>query len=67
MSIERHPNIQATGLVVDIIESLRQRLRGDAASLPFEKVLEILEQSIQDFVVDVSTQLDEAIDSKTLV
>jgi malonyl CoA-acyl carrier protein transacylase len=59
MSIENHPNLHAVGMTVDITSSLMNRLRGKAAEQPVADVLGLLKEDIQDFVVKVSTKLDE--------
>jgi len=60
MNVEAHPNIQAVAFTMDIMYSLEKNLRGDALE---KKDLVIgddsLAELITNFVVDVSTRIDE--------
>lgn len=59
MSAENHPNIHAVGMTIDVVDSVLRRIRGKAAEVPFAEILKTLDQDIQDFVVAISTKLDE--------
>ena len=67
MSEENHPNIQAVGFTVDVIESFRKHIRGKALELfnsegmeGKQRVLKVLtEKAIVDFVTDLSVALDK--------
>jgi hypothetical protein len=58
MSIERHPNINAVGLTIEVIEGFKKYLRGNASKEPI-KALELLEDDIQEFIIRVSESLDQ--------
>jgi len=63
MSKEAHPNIHAVGLTVDIFRSIDNRLRGDGDN--YKKIImgnKELGKKITDFVVDISTKIDEIVE-----
>jgi hypothetical protein len=61
MSVLNHPNIQAAGLVTDIFEAFRKRLRGKAvvSEQAVKKSNELLQLHIVKFVNELSTGLDK--------
>lgn len=65
MSKEAHPNIQAVGFTTDILGSIEKWLRGGgkrySADVMGDKKLN---EIIVDFVVDVSTRIDEIVGEK---
>lgn len=62
MSVERHPNIHAVGFTMDIFSSFKDRLRGPAAALVNRQAaMTILSEEITNFIVKVSTRLDDEI------
>ena len=58
MSKENHPNIQAVAVAVDIVESIRKNLRGDAANEELS-VMTLIDKDIADFITNISIKLDE--------
>ena len=58
MSKENHPNIQAVAVAVDIVESIRKNLRGDAANEELS-VMTLIDKDIVDFITNISIKLDE--------
>jgi hypothetical protein len=58
MSVERHPNVNAVGLTVEVIEGFKKYLRGNAAKEPM-KALGLIEDDIQNFIIRVSESLDQ--------
>jgi hypothetical protein len=63
MSIEAHPNIQAVAVNVDLITSIERNLRGNGLKQK-ERVLadEKIKNLIINFVVDISTRIDEIVE-----
>lgn len=63
MSIEAHPNIQAVAVNVDIFTSIERNLRGKGLKYK-ERVLadEKLKNIIVNFIVDLSTRIDETVE-----
>jgi hypothetical protein len=66
MSIENHPNIHASGMTVDIIHSIINRVRGAAGEVPVGQILTLLDEDIQNFVVQVSIKLDETFSAQNV-
>jgi|WetSurSiteA1Bulk_404760.scaffolds.fasta_scaffold101055_1 hypothetical protein len=63
MSIERHPNLNAAGLCVDVIDAFQNRLRGKALIYEKDLILRILPH-IQAAVEFWDEQVDSFIESK---
>ena len=61
MSEENRPNLNAVGLVVDIMESIEKHKRGNARKNPKSiHVIEILKDEILDFIEVVNDKLNDA-------
>lgn len=62
MSIEAHPHIQAVALTVDVINSIKTHIRGNALDCKNEVLSDKnLNKLIEDFVVDISTEIDNIV------
>lgn len=58
MSIENHPNINAAGLVTDIVVAFRKYLRGNAGQNA-NAALDLVSADMTDFVIKISERLDD--------
>lgn len=58
MSVTRHPNIHAVGFTADIFMAYLHRLRGPARKVMGARVNEIISKRVADFVIEISTALD---------
>ena len=61
MSKENHPNIQAVALTVDIFKSIGKHLRGQGRQYAGAMINKKVKNLIEDFVVDVSIELDREV------
>ena len=64
MSKENHPNIQAVALTMDILKSIGKHLRGAGRGYACAMINDDIKKLIEDFVVDVSTTIDEIVEQK---
>ena len=61
MSIENHPNINAAGFTVDIMDSFIKHLRGKARDIHYRSVaFDIIHDELINFITKVSSDLDVA-------
>ena len=58
MSEESRPNLNAVGLVVDIISSIERHRRGKACQVKLSKIISLVRDSIELFVEDINDILD---------
>jgi hypothetical protein len=66
VSIENHPNIHAVGLMMDTLNAITKRRRGDALSLTDSELHTAVQQHVNRFVGSVDASLDEAVERKRL-
>lgn len=60
MSKENRPNLNAVGLIVDIMESLEQHVRGPAQAAGFhQRVWPLLEDDVKKFIEQVDESLNQ--------
>lgn len=62
MSKENHPNIHAIQVTVELIESIKNNLRGKADKHKKEVMSKIDNMIIVDFMADLSTEIDKICD-----
>jgi hypothetical protein len=58
MSEENRPNLNAVGLMCDIVASLEHRIRGNAGKAGMKVVFPLLKDEIQKFVEKCDEMLD---------
>lgn len=59
MSIENRPNLNAAGLVTDIIIAISKRIRGNAGEAGMKQVLPLLSDEITNFANSMDEQLNQ--------
>jgi hypothetical protein len=67
MSKENRPNLNAVGLTVDIMNSLRKHIRGPAGKATIGTVFTLLESEVRDFVEKVDEHLNQYFGTGNLI
>lgn len=65
MSEENHPNIHAVGFTVDLLNSIKKRLRNKGETYKKDIMSdEDIKEKIIDFIADISSTIDEIVEVK---